>query len=204
MNSENTCAAILAGGGSTRMGEDKGNLIVGGFTVEERIMEELGCLTSFVVLNKNKKSLFEIPTIPDVYEDAGPLGGLHAVIEARNEEWFIVSACDTPFIDRNVYQHLMRFICEGTQAVIPVYDGRFQPLSGIYHKSVSDELTALLQAGHRKVAKLLDNVNTYYVTDFNSLPKKTVENHFFNMNTPGDYELAQRMVKNQARSRHFP
>ncbi|ARI77312.1 molybdenum cofactor guanylyltransferase [Halobacillus mangrovi] len=192
------CAAVLAGGGSTRMGTDKASLSLGNSTVEERVIRELYSLTSKVVLNKKDSLDVQLPTISDVYENAGPLGGLQAVMEIRKEEWFIVSACDTPFIKKAVYQYLTNFINDQRQAIIPIYNGRFQPLSGLYHKSVYPELVSLLERGDRKVGKLLDRVHTYYVEDFGDLRTSDLDLHFFNMNTPDDYQKAKEIAKNLA------
>ncbi|MGI8315298.1 molybdenum cofactor guanylyltransferase [Halobacillus mangrovi] len=192
------CAAVLAGGGSTRMGTDKARLPLGNSTVEERVIRELHNLTSTVVLNKKEPINTPLPTISDVYENVGPLGGLQAVMEVRKEEWFIVSACDTPFIKKDVYQYLTNFVNDQRQTIIPIYNGRFQPLSGLYHKSIYPELVSLLENGDRQVGKLLDRVHTYYVEDFGELRAKDLDLHFFNMNTPDDYQKAKEIAKNLA------
>ncbi|MGP4075266.1 molybdenum cofactor guanylyltransferase [Halobacillus sp. K22] len=191
----NACGVILAGGGSTRMGKDKAWLNLGGQPVVVRILNELQKTVSTVVMNQNDETDLPIPSIQDIYRDAGPLGGLHTVMKRREEEWFFLSACDTPFIHKSVYDYLSSFANETSDAVIPEYEGRLQPLSGIYRKSCLPIVEKLLDNGERKVIFLLEQVNSVYVSDFRPLSREVVNRHFFNMNTPDDYLKAQEICK---------
>ncbi|MCA1009408.1 molybdenum cofactor guanylyltransferase [Halobacillus halophilus] len=191
----NACGVILAGGGSTRMGKDKAWLNLGGQPVVARILKELQKSVSTVVMNQNKGPDLPIPSIQDIYQDAGPLGGLHTVMNARGEEWFFLSACDTPFIHESVYNYLSSFADQTIDAVVPEYEGRLQLLSGIYRKSCLPIIETLLLNGERKVSLLLEQVHSVYVTDFQPLSREVVNRHFFNMNTPEDYRKAQEICK---------
>ncbi|ASF39631.1 molybdenum cofactor guanylyltransferase [Halobacillus halophilus] len=191
----NGCGVVLAGGSSTRMGEDKAWLNLGGETVAVRIANELHKTVSTVVMNQNEGPDLPLPSIQDIYQDAGPLGGLHTVMASREEEWFFLSACDTPFIHESVYNYLSSFLDQTIDAVIPEYEGRLQPLSGIYRKSCLPIIETLLHNGERKVSLLLEQVQSVYVNDFQPLPSEVVNRHFFNMNTPEDYRKAQEICK---------
>ncbi|MFZ0370414.1 MAG: molybdenum cofactor guanylyltransferase [Halobacillus sp.] len=191
----NGCGVILAGGGSTRMGKDKAWLELGGQPIVVRIINELQKTVPTVVMNQNDETDLPIPSIRDIYQDAGPLGGLHTVMNARGEEWFFLSACDTPFIHESVYNYLYSFADQTIDAVVPEYEGRLQPLSGIYRKSCLPIIETLLHNGERKVSLLLEQVHSVYVNDFQPLPSEVVNRHFLNMNTPEDYRKAQEICK---------
>ena len=177
------------------MGKDKAWLELGGQPVVVRIINELQKTVPTVVMNQNDETDLPIPSIRDIYQDAGPLGGLHTVMNARGEEWFFLSACDTPFIHESVYNYLSSFADQTIDAVVPEYEGRLQPLSGIYRKSCLPIIETLLHNGERKVSLLLEQVHSVYVNDFQPLPSEVVNRHFFNMNTPEDYRKAQEICK---------
>ncbi|MFC7060393.1 molybdenum cofactor guanylyltransferase [Halobacillus seohaensis] len=179
--------AILAGGGSTRMGTDKANLYVGTETVLTRTYNVLKEEVASVLINRNEAG---VGFINDIYKNSGPLAGLHAVLDYASNDYVAVAACDTPFIDSKVIQRLLAHTTEGTDAIIPVYDGRIQPLSGIYHKRLAEDCERLLSEGERKMQSLLSQCRVTYVTDFSGIPSNTVYWHFFNMNTKEDYEEA--------------
>ncbi|MBA2173936.1 molybdenum cofactor guanylyltransferase [Halobacillus locisalis] len=176
------------------MGEDKASLMLGGQTVLNRIAQELRQVTPSMIVNSNEtRKGYEVKG--DLFQDAGPLGGLHAGMYEESADWFIVSACDTPFIQKAVYHYLLEQRTEAPQAIIPVYQGRHQPLSGIYHKSVFEPLGSLLSEGERKMTRLFGDISVMYVDTFTGLSSTLLERHFFNMNTPEEYRQAEKMVK---------
>lgn len=185
---------LLAGGGSTRMGEDKASLKLGDQTVLDTIAQELREVTPSIIVNSNvAREGYEVKG--DLFLDAGPLGGLHAGMYEESADWFILSACDTPFIQKAVYHYLLEQRTEDTQAIIPVYQGRHQPLSGIYHQSVFEPLESLLNEGERKMTRLFDDILVTYIDAFVGLSSTVLAWHFFNMNTPEEYRQAEKMVK---------
>ncbi|UOQ42774.1 molybdenum cofactor guanylyltransferase [Halobacillus salinarum] len=180
-------------------GEDKAELILDGEPVVARIMNTLQSISSTVVLNRNRpltKGEISIPVIKDRLHDVGPLGGLHAVIHEREEEWFVLSACDTPFVSPALYQYLLKQCHAGVSAVIPIYKGRMHPLSGVYHRSLSTVLDDYLRKGGRKISGFLEAVPAVFVKSFPTIEESQLASHFFNMNTKADYEEALRIVEN--------
>ena len=91
---------ILAGGKSSRMGEDKALLKYEGKFFVEKIAEELYFFEEKIVARGNnpeledfvKKNFWKV--IPDEYENHGPLGGLHAALEKCDSDALFVVTCD--------------------------------------------------------------------------------------------------------------
>ncbi|MCA0983085.1 molybdenum cofactor guanylyltransferase [Halobacillus yeomjeoni] len=195
------CGVIIAGGGSTRMGQDKAGLPLGDSTTIERIAKEMRKVVPAVVLNQNQPRDSALPIIKDEVNDAGPLGGMHAVLKERNETWFAITACDTPFIRAEVYRYLLhqRLNFQDAEAIIPVWEGRKQPLSGIYHRDILENLEKLLEKGKRRFSDLFECVEAVYIHEFTDLSNEHLTLHFFNMNTPEDYVKAKRIM---VHSRH--
>src|SRR3954464_13510045 len=78
---QNASAFILAGGKSSRMGEDKAFLRLGGKTLLELAQELVSgvCGSVFVV---GDRARFGPKAIQDIFPDSGPLGGIHAALTA--------------------------------------------------------------------------------------------------------------------------
>ncbi len=75
-------AVIIAGGKSSRMGQDKALMRFRGRTIIEHSLSLLSPLFSRVAVNTNRTEEFDflnVQTFPDIIPDAGPLGGIRAV-----------------------------------------------------------------------------------------------------------------------------
>ena len=71
---------ILAGGKSSRMGQDKGFLGLEGKPMIQYGIETAQRLSNHIVVIANNKSYHSlgVPVFPDVYIKKGPLGGIHS------------------------------------------------------------------------------------------------------------------------------
>lgn len=194
MKDGRVCGIVLNGGGSTRMGRDKSQLIVGGKCSVDRVSAVLSEVTSIVVINQNEDHP-DYQTIPDMHNDVGPLAGLYAVMKAKKEPWYLLSACDTPFVTVEVYSHISTYMEEGTDAIIPVYEDRIHPLSGAYHRRILPKLEKYLEDGGRSVRGLFREISTKKVDYYPDIDEDLLSQHFFNMNRPKDYEKAKEMSK---------
>ena len=177
------------------MGTAKSSLTFDSITSLELIASTLSKVTDNIIVNQNARKNVPYPVIEDIYEDAGPLAGLHAAMKEKPATWFILAACDTPFVSEEVYRHLIQEANETVDAVIPVYDGRFQPISGVYHIRILDKLESYLSQGGRKVRGLFDDIKTKELTTYPGIDDEKLSMHFFNMNTPGEYALARDLFK---------
>ncbi|MEW6200956.1 MAG: molybdenum cofactor guanylyltransferase, partial [bacterium] len=130
-------AVILAGGKSTRFGQDKAAVTFGDTTLLGHIHKLLNEIFEEVLIAggaQQHAGADYVNTINDVYPDRGPLGGIHTGLVSAKYERCFVTACDTPFLKGN----LIRFICSFTDAdvVIPrSSNGKLHPLAAVYAKS---------------------------------------------------------------------
>ncbi|MFZ3579339.1 molybdenum cofactor guanylyltransferase [Virgibacillus sp. DJP39] len=191
----NICVVILAGGHSSRMGMNKALLPIRNKPVIEKIVGELGSIGDRTIINSNQPSTYTylgFPVIKDNYVDQGPLAGMEAAMSHVDANVFIISACDTPFVKKEVYLHLLDQL-NGFDAVVPIYKGKIHPLSGIYTKNVNNKLQQQLDKQERKVSLMFDHLKVRYVDEFSGIPMEHLDNHFFNMNRPDEYEEAKRL-----------
>ena len=189
---------ILVGGASRRMGQDKAQLRLGSETMLERIAAQLSPVTSSVTLVGRPQAYdgHSLPTVADVYEKWGALGGIHAALSAAKTDWIIVIACDLPFVTRDLFERLKSYADESLDAVVPVQpDGRLQPVCALYRRETClPEIERLVGEGEHTPRALLRSVRTEYALfrELRDLPGS--ENFFLNLNTPEDFERARRLV----------
>jgi molybdopterin-guanine dinucleotide biosynthesis protein A len=186
---------ILVGGASQRMGQDKAQLRLGLETLLERIARQLSPVTSSVTLVGSPQAYVghSLPTVPDVYEKWGALGGIHAALSAAKTDWIIVIACDLPFVTRDLFARLKSLADESLDSIVPMQpDGRPQPVCALYRRETClPEIERLVSAGEHTPRALLTNVRTRYVQfpELGDLPG--AENFFLNLNTPEDFLRAK-------------
>ncbi|GEN53977.1 molybdenum cofactor guanylyltransferase [Halobacillus faecis] len=195
MDQKDLCAVILNGGGSTRMGTAKSSLNFGSKTSLELIAHTLSQVTDTIIVNQKERKNEPYHIVRDLYEDAGPLAGLHAVMKEKPSTWIVMAACDTPFVSEKVYRHLIKEADETFDAVIPIYEGRFHPISGVYNSRILEKLETYLSQGGRKVRGLFDSIKVKELATYPSVDQEELFMHFFNMNTPDDYALACDLFK---------
>jgi len=186
---------ILAGGKSSRMGVNKSLLKIGNKTVIEIITDLMESIFEKNILSTNSPAEFnflKLPMVEDVYENCGPLGGIHSVlIQSKTERNFIIS-CDVPLMKREMIKYFVNYK-SGKKIILSFASGYLQPLVGIYNKSLLPEIEKILTVSikenyirsHKSLHKLIENSETEII-DPTSLPFYRDE-LFFNLNNNEDY-----------------
>ncbi len=195
---------ILAGGKSSRMGQDKAALLWQGESFLERQLRlaacQEGCGQILVsvgscpgsrqnVRNLPQPETSEIPliTVSDIRRDYGPLEGICRILQASDYQWVFIMAVDMPFADHTLIgcmRNRLETVKDGVCAVIPVLNGRAQPLCGFFRKTLLPRLEELFAENVHRVGALLERVPVEFV---NLQDYGITENVLTNVNTPEDY-----------------
>jgi molybdopterin-guanine dinucleotide biosynthesis protein A len=185
---------ILAGGASSRMGEDKSRLELGGRTFVETAAEALRGVASrvSVVSSRQGAESHGLPVVEDLRAGLGALGGLHAALASCRAEWAAVVACDLPFVTGELMARLLSECTDETDAVVPVQeDGRVQPLCALYRARVCvGEVAEMIRVGELRPRALLTRVRSRLVAFEELRDLKGSARFFLNVNTPEDYARA--------------
>ncbi len=178
------------------MGRDKAAIVVEGRALAERAVAVLTEVFGDVVVVSNATLLhadFGVAVVEDIYPSCGPLGGLHAVLQAAattepNRAVFLL-ACDMPFVT----SELVRFLaCHQAPAVhdeawarLPRMNDRVEPLCGLYSTGCLKPIVSALEAGAFKMQEFLNGLTLDAVEITRELPFFDW-NLFSNVNRPGD------------------
>lgn len=189
-----TYGVILAGGKSSRMGENKSFLKVDGTPSVERVINTMSKVTDKRILITNDFAAYEhlgLQQYSDRYQDKGPLAGLETAFYHTDGEWYVIAACDMPFVHEDIFTYLLSFRSEDVDAIIPNVDGRDHPLSGIYKRSALPAIQKQIAANNLRVRSFFSDINVVTVDDFSMFDEQIVTKHFFNMNNPEQYKEAK-------------
>jgi molybdopterin-guanine dinucleotide biosynthesis protein A len=190
--------AVLAGGQSSRMGQDKAWLPVGGRPVVERVVERVAPLSDDVLLIANVHAPYgRLPArlVGDVYPGKGSLGGIYTALQAARYDHCLVVACDMPFLDAGLLRYLIG-LAPGYDVVIPRVEEFPETLHAIYGKRCLDPIQRRLLAGQLKIVGFFDEVRVRYVERDDVARFDPQFRSFLNMNTPSDWERVQKLTEN--------
>ncbi len=203
---EGLSAAVLAGGASSRMGRNKALLTVTERGREETIIARTCRLLSrrFAEVQIIGGAFAPLPPgatrlVPDRLPGKGPLGGLYTALCTTRADGVFLAACDMPFISVGVIDALLEYrevaAAEGKDAVVARIGGRWQPLLALYFRSSLPSLEALLSEGKLRFSDFLDRITLHSVAEAALCPSRIDLRAFFNLNTPHDLEIAQRLAQ---------
>lgn len=175
---------VLAGGKSSRFGEDKALAKWGGTTLLERALGLLSALDldPEVIVSPDKKySLLTCPTHNDIIPEKGPLGGLYTAFSLFPESALLVLTCDMPFLTQDVLRELVReHQKSGCPVVFDTPQGR-QPFPGIYLSAFKTQAQECLHSERPSIKHFLSRIPQLKV-----LPAPSDTKIFVNVNTRED------------------
>lgn len=187
---------VLAGGQSSRFGEPKALATWRGKTFIEHSIEALKkTVTDIVVIShpnitNDLSHILNVPVIEDIalYKGNGPLAGLLTGMAFVDADWYFIVPCDTPNVSQALATALIERIGGEYKAIVPIVDGRKQPLLALYHNEVKEKIEQLLKEEKRSMQELLSQCYVQYVTaEESQLPREL----FLNVNTKEEYNELQ-------------
>jgi molybdopterin-guanine dinucleotide biosynthesis protein A len=187
-----TVCVILAGGRSSRMGEDKCFLPLAGEPLLAHVMARIAPQTSAILINSNSDAAkyhgFGAPVAPDVVPGFhGPLAGLMTGMiwarECHGASHVLSAPCDTPFLPTDLVRRLEQAMRRsGTEIVIARDAERRHPVIGLWPVALANRLNCDLAGGTRAIHRWLEQFNVCEV--------RFAAHHFRNINTRADLLVA--------------
>ena len=156
-------AYILAGGQSSRFGENKALVSVFGEPLIVRLASQLvsdSMNVTLVVQNVEDYSAYGIPSIEDGLENSGPLAGVLAALrnsEGLGDEWCVITSCDILNWRTEWISALNSALNSTPDAEAVVFSGEkpesFQPFPGLYRTEILELGKELWNDGVRSMRK---------------------------------------------------
>lgn len=184
---------ILAGGKSTRMGENKALLTYRGRTFLENIRDELSGLGE-VLISAAAEGIYEKYGCPVLYDEQsgyGPLEGIYRLLKEAETEYVFVCAVDMPLVKKELVLYMQSYISSDYDCYCIKDAEHIHPLCAIYSKRVLPYMEKLISEDRHRLMDLLQMVSTKYISlEWTSFDKSVVQN----INTQEDYHRLQRPV----------
>ena len=153
IDKKNISGIILAGGKSSRMGTDKGFLMLNDKSFIQHSIDALKPLVSIIIIvsNNTDYDVFGLKRIDDIIENTGPLAGIYSGLKASKTEYNLVLSCDIPLINTNILNRLILGIDKTSEVIQIESKGQKMPLIALYNKSCETTFINLLNKGERKL-----------------------------------------------------
>ena len=170
------------------MGQDKAFLEIDGQTLLERAIAKARAVTERVwIVGDQKKFSRSGLVVGDVYQERGPLGGIHVALENTQSEWNLVLAVDLPFMRPDFLKWLVMEAKKTDELVtVPRTGGRLQPLCAVYRKRFVEFAKRELEAGRNKIDRAF--LSTRIIQEGEIVYQGFPVDMFRNVNTPEEWE----------------
>ena len=185
---------ILAGGNSTRMGQNKALMEWNQERMIDRLADRMGAFSE-VIISAADRGVYEnmgLPIVYDVHRNIGPMEGIYQVLSKAKNEYVFICAVDMPNVSAQLVSYLADFICSDYDCYVIADEDHIQPLCAIYSKKILPVIEELISKGEYRLRNILSRVRTKYVSlEYSRFDKSVVKN----INTYADYvELAKPFV----------
>ncbi|HLH08102.1 MAG TPA: molybdenum cofactor guanylyltransferase [Terriglobales bacterium] len=191
-----TAAFVLVGGNSSRMGQDKSRLVLGGLSLLERAIHTAKAASQDVRLLGAVREETVLQAIPDRFPGCGPLAGIDAALATTSAELNFILSVDTPFIPALFVRHLLaRAQTETAMVTYPRLRSGYQPLCAVYRRDFGLVAETALRKGEYKIDPLFSRVPACIIDDEELRKLGFGKEIFDNLNTPEDWERAQQRLR---------
>jgi len=202
MSEHNILGAILAGGQSKRMGQDKLFLELNNKKLIEHTLDKVKKYLKKIIIitNQDNKFFFEnnLTTVKDCVEgQLGPLVGILTAMKWAKENlskcsWIATFPCDTPFFPESIIKSFIEESEKKESLILCASShGRKHNIFGLWSLDLYDKLKDDLI--NKKVRKVQDWTEKNKIKNLEFKFKDY--DPFFNINTEEDLEFAKKLSK---------
>jgi molybdopterin-guanine dinucleotide biosynthesis protein A len=199
-------AIILAGGVSTRFGQDKGLLQLVNKPLIKHVLDAISTIVDEKMVVASSKVQAEnyakvldsdVNVLIDVDDAQSPLVGALTGFKEACGEYAILLPCDTPLVSRDVVSLLFE-VCMNRNAVIPRWpNGYIEPLQAVYcTKPAYEAAKNALSEGKLNLQSMVDRLRgVRYVSTLVLQQIDPELRTFFNINAPLDLKKAETILR---------
>jgi len=188
---------ILAGGLNSRFsGANKAFIKIGDKRIIDHIYDVFRELFVEIILVTNDPSKYlewDLKIVTDIYPARSSLTGIHAGLFYAASSHVFITACDTPFLKKDLVEALIRAALPQTDIVIPETRSGREALCAVYSKRCLKQIENQLDKQDYKIQKFFNKVRVINISEneLRAIDPELIS--FFNVNTPFAFEKAKEM-----------
>ncbi len=203
-------AIVLAGGFSSRFGQDKGVLELADKPLIKHVVDAVSSVVDEIIVVTSSQERIaryakvvaaDVRFAVDVCELNSPLIGALTGFGYANGEYALLLPFDTPFVSREVVSLLFE-LCLNKAAVVPRWpNGHIEPLHAVYQTKLAlAAAESAVAEGKLNVRAMIEKLRgVRYVSTLVIQQLDPEFRTFFNINTPIDLKKATTMVEPRKR-----
>jgi molybdopterin-guanine dinucleotide biosynthesis protein A len=145
--------AILSGGRSRRMGQDKALVQIQNRTLIERTYDVARMVFDDIMIVSSHHDAIgniEARVVPDVLPISGSITGVVSALLHSNTARVFVLGCDMPFLKEEAIKFMVDEVRD-EDVFVPKTDAGFEPLHAIYDRTCISALLVAIERGKMKV-----------------------------------------------------
>jgi molybdenum cofactor guanylyltransferase len=191
---QDVSGVVLAGGVSSRYGENKALVAVEGIPLIERVLRTMDAIFHHVIVITNTPYVYahlRVPMFEDVVKGLGPLGGIYTGLMAIPDSAGFFVACDMPFLNPRLIRHMVA-IRDDFDVVAPRISGWIEALHGLYAKRCQRSIEQLIRSGVYQTFRFFPSVAARFVEDDEIRRFDPDMRSFLNINSPDELTRVRR------------
>jgi len=189
---------VLAGGRSSRMGSDKASLMLDGHSLLHRTVAALDAVADEVVIVRAPgqsiplvQTRGSLVVVEDPVEGQGPLFGMATGLGASSGRIALVVGVDHPFLRPALLRLLVERIRGGERWVLPIADGRPQPLCSAFASDALEVMRRHIEAGARAPMAVAAELGMVRLSEEEWRTADPEGLSFVDVDTPEEFEAAR-------------
>jgi len=190
-------AYVLAGGKSSRMGQDKALLRFCGRPMIEIALDTLRSVCAEVFVSGNRDDLAAwAPVVHELRFEAGPAAGIEAALTHSTRDWVMLLPVDLPLMSAELLRRWAELVLarQDVRASYLECAGEWHPALCLVHRECLALFRDELDAGDRKLTRIFKKLEAgLLVLEAGELMEQA-EDCFRNVNTPEELAEAERMA----------
>jgi molybdopterin-guanine dinucleotide biosynthesis protein A len=210
---EGLASVVLAGGASSRMGQEKALLALpDGRSALAHVLDAARAVASPVLLAvdtaahaerlRREGDIAATPVLLDLSPGAGPLAALAGALRATGAPALLVLAVDTPLLDHRLLRLLHGvFLAGDADLVAPLVSGITQPMPAVYSATLASAAERLIAEGRRSLRALFDapGVRAQLIGEVALRAVDPELRSFVGANTPAEWQRVLALCAGQLR-----
>ena len=193
------CTGVILSGGLAKRfdGREKALLHIGRDRIIDKIYSIFKDLFDDIILVTNTPLQFtewDLNIVTDLFDIRSSLTGIHAGLFYASHPYVFFSACDAPFLKKEVVETVLDGIDDRIDIVMPETAAGREPLCAAYSRRCLNIAEQHLRQQKLKIQLAFRKCRIKTISEKKLRQKDPDLISFFNINTPQDLERAREMV----------